>query len=740
MAVTRHGVMEWPGVRSVIDGRYTIAHGMMPGVALLTVQEQRERLPLIGTQGNLIIHDNVGRIVVPDCKLDDITAVEGGDGRRWMLSIKDRRWKWRFGVVAGDYNVIDSTRDVTLPPEDSGPYLAPAQVYIPWTRRTPSQLMRLCLEALGERSFEIRSPDRIYPLPRINWDYVDPAQALSMLAESQGCVVVYRLDTDSILITPRGYHAGVYADGLPTDDVSNQSPGIGLTDRPDSIGLVGAPITYQCLLNLYPVAEEWNGAHPPLHLVSYRPRNDAEDNPFVLRPHIARVYPLTAVSAGLTYQFVIRERLVKFTATTTTVAHVVAGLKAALDALRLPGITCQATATLLRITEGTGKPLWLTLSGTGKLSQDVQQWGQGIQDVWGACGPPSYANVVATTRLTYYAAVEMAQKSVFKKYRVANVDPVTGEPGINVPGYGKLLRVQQLVLKDVQIAQVVPEKIDPNIIDRRGAQEFIQDYYDGMFKQKPARVYGRYSPGYSGLGRLDAGPIAEDAITAADQVVLVDFSIDANRQMVVFNEPVLMYEDLCYRPAELRLLTSFYVRNPVSNNVERYTNRLDLPPPLYGTRQAVVHRDDVEFLVKQNQEITYDANTRTSAVHNQSLQTNAGEVIERSLYYLNGNAARYLNVPRLRRTYNGIKPILLDGAVACVTWSVGQGGCTTQASLNGEHTIYLPDYPERARIEYLRSQLGTVPGQTKIAPAGAGQPLVNGHTVEQMNRAWTGKP
>jgi hypothetical protein len=222
--------------------------------------------------------------------------------------------------------------------------------------------------------------------------------------------------------------------------------------------------------------------------------------------------------------------------------------------------------------------------------------------------------------------------------------------------------------------------------------------------------------------------------------VLVDFSIDASLQLVMFSEPVVIYEDdLCFRPGELRLLTSFHVRNPVTNHVERYTNRLDLPPPHYDTKQAIVRREDVQFLVKQNQEIVYDAPSRTSQVVNQSLQTNAGEVIERSLYYLNGSAARYLNVPRLKRSYNGIQPIVLDGAVACVTWSVGPGGARTEASLNCEHTIYLPDFPERARIEYLRSVTGPVPGQAAIAPAAGGK-LVDGvHTAEQLNLAWTGK-
>jgi hypothetical protein len=57
--------------------------------------------------------------------------------------------------------------------------------------------------------------------------------------------------------------------------------------------------------------------------------------------------------------------------------------------------------------------------------------------------------------------------------------------------------------------------------------------------------------------------------------------------------------------------------------------------------------------------------------------------------------------PGLTRQYPGIIPIDCDGAIQQVSWRIGPGGPTTIASMNCEHSDYVPDLPARRLRENL---------------------------------------
>ena len=142
---------------------------------------------------------------------------------------------------------------------------------------------------------------------------------------------------------------------------------------------------------------------------------------------------------------------------------------------------------------------------------------------WFNSAPPDFANVVAVPgRLTYQEAVQLAQKSVFKCYRLINLDvfDYVSNNGrrrpINIPGYGALQRRQQVVLQDTQVDQIVPALGDQNIIDIDGAPITV-NFYNGYSHDKPAVVFGSIasecydnSP-FSVLSQPDTGPTIRSA-------------------------------------------------------------------------------------------------------------------------------------------------------------------------------------------------------------------------------------
>ena len=77
----------------------------------------------------------------------------------------------------------------------------------------------------------------------------------------------------------------------------------------------------------------------------------------------------------------------------------------------------------------------------------------------------------------------------------------------------------------------------------------------------------------------------------------------------------------------------------------------------------------------------------------------------------------------LTQEYNGLMEIDLDGAVSQVSWEVGEGGVSTTASRNEEHSIWVPPYPARRRAEKLPTPLVQ---RVDMAPNGPVSPGLTG--------------
>lgn len=246
-------VVEFPGVLIPYGAEYTLSHGIQPGVATV------ECAPIAGFGaggGNLVFRDldpPFATIVLWDCKVDRHSIRMSADGRKWILSIWDRRWKWQYGGVSGKYNFDFREGPPKLDPNHE---------------QTPQQLAILCLLAMGEVGFDVLDLPNA-SRPPVDWDHRNPAQALAELAESLGCVVVLQLD-NTVALRRVGagaalpiFNQGVYG---PMQDTLTIDP----PERPDGLLVVGR-LVYQEDFELEAIGQDTDGEWKPIEELSYTP-------------------------------------------------------------------------------------------------------------------------------------------------------------------------------------------------------------------------------------------------------------------------------------------------------------------------------------------------------------------------------------------------------------------------------------------------------------------------------------
>jgi hypothetical protein len=680
-------IILYPGVASPLSCTYTCSHGISPGVAVLSCLPQD--ISAIALQGDLVLSDGVNTLTVPACQLAQVRATWDERGQTWHLQLYDRRWRWReCGVVTGLYNVPDSSGDVTRPEPTAGPVLRAKTQYIPWTFRTPHQLIALLLRAMGETRFQIAIPNVANPAPYASWDYTNPAQALSQLCQQLGAAIVYRLDTDSVLIAPVGEGAALPDDG----SIYLDGPSLKAPSRPDQIVCVGAPLRIQARFFLQAVGEEWDGSVRPIAELSYRPAKRSARQ-------VSSVTPIAVDQVGDVFSVTITTQdqqtiTASYTAAATTVADVTAGLTAAINAKQF-AVTAKDGSDHVELdgdVQGNDFVVTATANGNSQVQTSLDIQPDKPDNPWHYSGAPDFALVQATARLTYLEAREKAQNSVFKMYRLLLVDPTSRRPPLKLPGYsGRIDRIQQILLQSTQIEQVQPPKADELV---RGAdgQLLANDFFNGNFRERPAKCYGAHQQATIFLKRQNA----IDANSANDAEVLVPFLVDADRQMIVFQDYVYYYTGSGQKPADLYLQTACQVRDADTNQIVRGTWTFTLPGPKYGTPPAVIHQEDVEYLIVGQ----YSTSGSGFATLDKTI-TNDKEAAARAQYYLANAAAKYELVGVQERAWNGLVPVWCDGAIQQVTWSIDESGVSTHASRNSEHNLYVPSLPERLRLEYI---------------------------------------
>ncbi|MBL8825633.1 MAG: hypothetical protein JNM18_01520, partial [Planctomycetaceae bacterium] len=167
-----------------------------------------------------------------------------------------------YGAISGRYNLWRTPTSLAAARFNASN--VSGRDLVAGTERTPRQLCALCLNAMGERDYDLRLvPDQLRPT--VNWNYANPARALAQLAEQLGCRVVLRTD-DTVAIV----QVGVGRD-LPRDaDVADVSMTFDPPELPAASVVVCGENLYQADLPLEAVGQDVDGSIRLLDELTYR--------------------------------------------------------------------------------------------------------------------------------------------------------------------------------------------------------------------------------------------------------------------------------------------------------------------------------------------------------------------------------------------------------------------------------------------------------------------------------------
>ena len=239
------GLVSFPGVQHIQGAQFTLSHGIGPSVCTL------QMLPQIGLpalNGTLQFSFGETTISFPNCRADQAALSSGQSGDVWTLRVLDRRWKWKFGVISGHYNL--RTKSGALRGE---------------TEKSPQELAALLLDAMDEAGYDVSAlPDD--SRPGINWSHATPALELSSLCQKFGCIITLGVD-NIVRVCRLGIGALLPDNGLQT----NGGYSVDVAERPSAMRVIGGPTRFQAKIELEPVGRDVDGSIQPVEDLSYRP-------------------------------------------------------------------------------------------------------------------------------------------------------------------------------------------------------------------------------------------------------------------------------------------------------------------------------------------------------------------------------------------------------------------------------------------------------------------------------------
>lgn len=251
------GLVRFPGISDWISCDFTFGPGIAPGVGSITLAVRGGRPQYPREFGDLVFLYNDARVVLRNCRLGSGQFSRSGSGQTVTYQILDRRWRWADGSISGRYNIRkpDGTLDGKLEP---------------WSVKSPRELAKLCLQAMGESRYDVSAlPDG--PRPTVDWDHANPAQCLQSLADSLGCRVVLTLD-DRVNLVKNGIGRTLPGGYLPTG-----GEGIDPDEKPDVLVWVAGPSRFQGPLKLRAVGLDKDLKIKPINDLSYKPKDGWEN-------------------------------------------------------------------------------------------------------------------------------------------------------------------------------------------------------------------------------------------------------------------------------------------------------------------------------------------------------------------------------------------------------------------------------------------------------------------------------
>ena len=341
-------------------------------------------------------------------------------------------------------------------------------------------------------------------------------------------------------------------------------------------------------------------------------------------------------------------------------------------------------------------------------------WGFGA-DPWTQAGgpnPPS-ADRVRQADGSEISPRELAVATVYRSFRIDDTPPNAenseddnGNPTFYLPGYDDFVTRKQLI----PINELVETYTDVN-----GGEHKRASLMFGEFAGELEENDGNYKPGT----RLDCQESNANNPEERGSFSMSIDEIDTDKTIITTSKPMIFYDqqqsqlgmEYFNLPARMFLVCTVNVRDPDNWQPIRVEKTLQIGSGNDKDFCYTVVKNDIQPWFIQN----YDNYGKPQG----NVRENDDEVQTQLDYYLTSIAKTFETVASETKTYYGIYPIDLDGAITQVTWKINNGdkgsGCDTIVSRGTEHDFDIPTYEQRLRRDANKNSAGKIKLALEIA-------------------------
>lgn len=641
------GTATYPGLPSVISGRYACTWGANPNRAYVDVHGPIDSIAGIA---DLTFSDGNGAYTLKAARLVDCNAVFTPDGIFATLVFEDRRWMWRFATIDGHYNKSAIRGHFVTPTPDFNNQQVGNSVInwqtlydnqiVPqiqeWTRKSVRELAELCFVALGESSYSLgEMPSDQYP--ETIWTGASPAFELERLCNEFGHRLCYHVGNDMGMCLPLGYGAQLPEAGAGQEN--NETFGIDPPEAPLLYLVYGGPKRFEMLFNTKAVGLDFDGRVKDYDEVSYTPQDGGKW--FTHGPPF--------------HELLCARRMEQY------------------DKLwpqGLPDISITDTPNIVGLAGGQIVDRYNGYDAYNLAHQCIYRMYQITETI--PTDPGSYRFSIPPNSRNDPNDQYSREDIILCPYVLESVGNSAGSVWGVSPArtYGKALfgganKIPTKITDEIKI----PFDIDP---DRQMIIYHQPVYYESVIK----------NAGFGAAGQNRNFPRNFFPTNPVLQCVCMVRDKDTH--------------------AVKRYLKSFTLEDLSVRKPKPRKNNTDRPGP---GRKAII-KDEIlynEWYYFEALQVDPNTDTITWILNQGASDNNKKDAEAQARYWAKADALKYQLTNPQTRTYNGVQPVFNDGAVQMVSIEFNpSGGIKTVASRNTEHEFNIDPYAMRIQTDNVR--------------------------------------
>jgi hypothetical protein len=274
------GKLTCAGLPKVMGGEVTLVRGVQPSVFRVRVVPTPNLPAFVGT---VSLHYGSTRIDFADCATAPqvLRIYKGREPFTRSVLVYDRRWKWRYPRISGEYN---STLCDGSAQENK--------------RASLQDLLIKLMDALGEGGVVYHDVPNVYPA--VSWNNAYAARELEDLLEKAGLVVYLSLNGNAVI---ERLGSGDELPNLPKitpNIVYHQSV------KPSKVRITGGQSTFQTKLDFSEaVGLDADGSIKPVDNLSYKPADGWANEWYTCFSGVAPEFrPLAFISVWRWYRLI----------------------------------------------------------------------------------------------------------------------------------------------------------------------------------------------------------------------------------------------------------------------------------------------------------------------------------------------------------------------------------------------------------------------------------------------------